>query len=82
MMKTYPIKPQTSVADILEQYPQTVPIFLEHRMNCIGCDVNQFETLEAAADIYGIPLDTLLTEIDRSITQSKKSTGAIQEEEY
>jgi hybrid cluster-associated redox disulfide protein len=58
------ITPKTSVAQLLEDHPQAIPIFLKRGMSCVGCSMSAFETLEDAARIYGIDFAQFMAEID------------------
>ncbi len=57
------IQGSTTVAEVLDAWPQTVPFFMQHRMDCIGCPVATFCTLEETAQHYGMDLKELLTEL-------------------
>ncbi len=59
-----PLSPKSSVADLLDRYPQAIPIFIQHGMSCVGCSMAAFETLEDAARIYGIEFSQFLHEIE------------------
>jgi hybrid cluster-associated redox disulfide protein len=72
-MQTFILSPRSSVADLLARAPQAVDVFLHHRMSCVGCSMSSFETLEDAAKIYGIPLETLLVEVSTILNPPKQS---------
>lgn len=57
------IHAELSVAETLERFPQTIPVFLHRRMACVGCAVTAFETLADAATIYGIDLTQFLADL-------------------
>jgi hybrid cluster-associated redox disulfide protein len=40
------------VQRLLDLWPQTARVFLDHRMSCVGCPVAAFETIEEVARIY------------------------------
>ncbi len=61
---------QMSVADLLRDWPQTIPVFLKHRMACVGCSMSSFETLKDAARIYGIAPDTFICELQDAANNS------------
>jgi hybrid cluster-associated redox disulfide protein len=63
------IEPNLTVADLLAAWPQTIPVFISHRMACVGCSMAAFETLGDAARIYGIRLDEFLSELMSSAGQ-------------
>lgn len=58
---------QMSVADLLNHYPQVIPVFLNHHMACVGCSMSSFETLHDAARIYGIEPQVFLVELQQAI---------------
>jgi hybrid cluster-associated redox disulfide protein len=69
-----------TIADIVQQYPQSVPVFLRHGLFCFGCGVARFENLEQGASVHGIDPDVLIDDINLAIAntaqESKESTGA------
>lgn len=62
-----PIDPETPVSELMERFPQTIPVFLRHRMACVGCSMNQFETVGSAAQIYGLESGALIGELHAAI---------------
>ncbi len=55
--------PDLSVADIMRYWPMTVPIFIAHRMLCVGCMIGPFCTLNDVCLEYGIEPELLLSEL-------------------
>ncbi|MEE0954571.1 MAG: hydroxylamine reductase [Eubacterium sp.] len=54
------IKGDMIVGDIVEKYPQLVPVMMNVGLHCIGCGVSQLETLEEACMTHGIdPIDMI-----------------------
>ena len=67
-MNEYPTPDlNTNVAELLEHWPQAIPVFLRHRMACVGCSMAAFETLGGAAKIYNLPAEDFLSELLQSI---------------
>lgn len=56
-----------NVADLLNQRPEVIPVFLRHQMACVGCSMSSFETLGSAAKIYGLVPETFLDELRQAI---------------
>jgi hybrid cluster-associated redox disulfide protein len=56
-----------TVADIMDRWPQAVPVFLAHRLDCVGCPMAPFETLAEVIDIYDLPGDVFLSELEEVI---------------
>ena len=55
------------IADIVEKYPDSAIIFLEHGLHCIGCSASPFESLESGMMGHGRPkedLDALLKDLN------------------
>jgi len=40
---------EMKITEIVEKYPQTLSLFLDYGMHCIGCPIAPDETLEEAA---------------------------------
>lgn len=66
-MDTTTITHETCVADLLEAYPQAMPLFIKHRMACVGCSMSSFETLADAARIYKVNFDDFMSELSQII---------------
>ena len=56
-----------SIEEIVEQYPETVPVFMAHGLGCIGCAIAQFETLEEGAMAHGIDVEVLVQDLNKSV---------------
>ncbi|RPI28772.1 MAG: DUF1858 domain-containing protein [Chloroflexota bacterium] len=54
---------ESIVADVLEQWPETIPVFLNHQLTCVGCAMAPFETLADVACNYHLPAGQFLDEI-------------------
>lgn len=62
------------VADILARWPQTAPVFLRHRMFCVGCSLAGFDTLAEATKIYGVALDPFTEQLQAVIQSTEEQT--------
>jgi len=56
-----------TVAEVMERWPETIPIFFRYRMACVGCPIATFETLADVVMIYGLDLDCFLNELRQTI---------------
>jgi hybrid cluster-associated redox disulfide protein len=61
------IHPQLTVAELLSQWPQAIPVFFRHRMTCVGCSMAGFDTLEDVSAIYHLPLSSFLQELEQAV---------------
>lgn len=66
------ISPTDIVADIMDRWPQTAPVFIKHQMGCVGCSMAKFESLEEALKVYHAPVDAFMTEIEELVKDEKR----------
>jgi hybrid cluster-associated redox disulfide protein len=71
-MKQPQLEASLTVDEVLACWPQTIPVFIHHRMTCVGCAMAPFETLAEVARIYNLGLDSFLGELEQSIRQAKE----------
>ena len=56
-----------TVAQVMDRWPETIPIFFRYRMACAGCPIAPFETVAEVAAIYGLDLECFLNELRQTI---------------
>lgn len=61
------------IGRIVQEYPQTVPVFLKHGLMCFGCAVARFENLEQGALAHGIDADALLLDLNKAISEPEEN---------
>ncbi len=61
-----------TVADLLRCWHETIPVFMRHRMACLGCPMAVFETLEGAAAVYGLNPDAFIEELRQVISSQEE----------
>jgi len=52
------------IGEILEAKPGSAGILMSNGMGCVGCPSSQMESLEQAAEIHGLQIDKLMTELN------------------
>jgi hybrid cluster-associated redox disulfide protein len=67
IMENFAIELNLSIDEVLNKWPETIPLFIKYKMSCVGCDMNAFETLSNALEIYHIPTGQFLDEINALI---------------
>ncbi len=55
------IEPACCVDEVMRRWPATIRTFLDFRMNCVGCPIATFHTVEDACREHGVSCDRLLT---------------------
>ena len=53
-----------TIGQILMANPDVAPVLMQAGMHCLGCPASQGETLEEAAMVHGIDVDTLMQAIE------------------
>ena len=62
--------PVLSLDVVMAKWPQTIPVFLRHRMLFVGCMVSPFHTVEDACAEYGLDVDAFYVELFAALTPS------------
>ncbi|MCW1951499.1 MAG: DUF1858 domain-containing protein [Octadecabacter sp.] len=55
--------PDLALEDLMQNFPETIPVFLRHKMLCVGCMVNPFHTVLDACAEYGLNTDSFYAEL-------------------
>ena len=58
------------IGDVVQNYPQTVEVFLKHGLMCFGCAIARFENVEQGALAHGINVDALIKDLNAAVPQS------------
>ena len=59
MARSMPTSDMT-VAEILEEWPETVSVFQDFKTACVGCVMAPFDTMVDVARIYGLELSEIM----------------------
>jgi hybrid cluster-associated redox disulfide protein len=55
------------VQNVVERYPQTIPVFNRHGLQCVGCYISPFHTIADSAREYSMTLDPLLRDLNQAV---------------
>ncbi|MCI6869850.1 MAG: DUF1858 domain-containing protein [Selenomonadales bacterium] len=58
-----------SIMEVVQKYPDTVPVFMSSGMGCIGCAAAHFENIEQGAGAHGIDIDELIKNLNAVVEQ-------------
>jgi hybrid cluster-associated redox disulfide protein len=61
------ITKEMPIGEIVQNYPQTVKVFLRHGLMCIGCAAARFENLEQGATAHGIDVEALVKDLNATV---------------
>lgn len=65
------ITKEMKIEEILQNYPQSVEVFIKHGFHCLGCAAASFENLEDGAKAHGVDIDKLVEELNETIKDLK-----------
>jgi hybrid cluster-associated redox disulfide protein len=54
------------VHEVIDRYPGSVTVFVQYRLQCIGCYISPFHTIADVAREYALGLDPLLTDLNQA----------------
>lgn len=69
-MNKHPITLNTLILEIVESFPQAIPVFNERNMSCPGCCISSYHTVADSAREYGLPADELLLALNDALIPS------------
>ncbi len=52
------------IGEILKNKPESAEILMRNGMGCLGCPSAQVESLEDAANVHGMDIEKLLSELN------------------
>jgi hybrid cluster-associated redox disulfide protein len=63
------------IDEILNQWPETIKLFLDYRMACVGCSMSSFDTLRDALAAHDLPQDVVLHALNASVKTASSPNG-------
>ena len=57
------------IQDVVDKYPQLVPVFFKYGLGCLGCAAARFESIEQGAMAHGIDVDALISDLNKALEQ-------------
>jgi hybrid cluster-associated redox disulfide protein len=57
---------------LMKHWPMTIPVFLNHKMLCVGCMVSPFHTVFDACEEYGLDEDSFRDELLNAINAAAR----------
>ena len=66
------ITKEMPIGEVVQNYPQTIEVFLQHGLMCFGCAIARFENVEQGAMAHGINVDTLMKDLNAAVPQASQ----------
>jgi len=61
-----------ALGECLEKYPETMEVFAQFGLHCIGCAVAMHETIEQGAQVHGLDVKELVNALNNAVKKHKK----------
>ena len=58
------------VDDVMRSAPETIRVFLEFRMGCVGCPIGCFHTVDDACREHGVDADAFLDALHSAVIKA------------
>lgn len=55
------------IEEIVAKYPQTLGVFFQYGLGCVGCHAASFESLAEGAMMHGIDVDIILKDLNELV---------------
>lgn len=52
------------IGELIRKKPETIETLMQFGMGCVGCPASQMESLEEAAMVHGLNLETLMNALN------------------
>lgn len=68
-MSDMKITKDMGIIDVVQAYPETLEVFQQYGLGCIGCAAARFENIEAGALVHGIDIDAFINDLNAAIKE-------------
>jgi hybrid cluster-associated redox disulfide protein len=55
------------VKTLVEQYPETIRVFIQYRLHCVGCQISGFHTITDTAREHSTEIEPLLHDLNLAV---------------
>lgn len=59
------IAAESSILEVMDRWPSTIPLFTSYRMLCIGCTFGRFHSIADACAEHHVEIGPFLSELNR-----------------
>ncbi len=62
---------EMTIAEIIASYPQTMQVFRSFGLDCMECQIADYEEVEHGADVHNVDIEQLLKALNEAISGSR-----------
>jgi hybrid cluster-associated redox disulfide protein len=55
------------IGKVVQEHPETIPVFMQHGLMCFGCAAARFEDIEQGAMAHGIDVEALVKDLNTAV---------------
>ena len=56
-----------TIEDVVRKHPETVEVFRRFGLDCMECQIAEFEAVEHGAGVHQVDVDKLMEELNKAI---------------
>lgn len=61
------IKPNMIISEVMEKYPESMKVFFEYGITCVGCFLASEETVEQGISAHGLDVKKFLKDLNEAL---------------
>jgi hybrid cluster-associated redox disulfide protein len=65
-----PVHPDATVDEVMRRRPETIRVFLRHRMRCVGCPLGRFHAIGYACEAHGVSRERFVADLDAAVAEA------------
>ena len=62
-----PVSAGTVVKALVEQHPEAISVFIQHRLHCVGCQISGLHTIADTAREHSMEIEPLLHDLNLAV---------------
>lgn len=59
---------EMKIAEVIAKYPQTIQVFRQFGLDCMECQIADYEEVAHGAGVHNVDVDRLLEALNKAIT--------------
>lgn len=73
--KSSAITKDSIISDVVLAHPETIAIFLQYGLHCVGCSMAQFDTIASGARSHGINPEYVVKDLNAYIAKARRAAS-------
>lgn len=69
------ISKDMTIAEVVQKFPQTIPVFQQFGLGCIGCSIANMETVEQGSTMHGLDTDALIEALNDAVSSNGEAAS-------